>query len=91
MTSLEASKPNLVSLTEDQVAALTDSGSFSRGKTYFRKGHILSPSVEGNVLRAACIGSDADYDVSVTLARPDQPAAHNPTAWHCSCPRGGFC
>ncbi len=83
--------PDLQSLTEAQIAALTDSGSFSRGKTYFRKGHIISPSLEGNQLRATCIGSDADYEVSATLALTGTRVAHHPTAWHCTCPRGGFC
>ena len=83
--------PDLQALTEHQIAALTDSGSFSRGKTYFRKGHIISPSLEGQLLRAYCQGSDTDYQVTATIAPTGTRTASNPTSWSCTCPRGGFC
>lgn len=73
-------------LTEKDVARMTDSGSFQRGKSYFRSQAIINPVREGNTLLAECIGSDVEpYRVRITL---DEEGMKN---FYCSCPRGGFC
>lgn len=79
------------SLTADDVKEMTDSGSFSRGRTYFRQGAIEEPSLVGDTVRASCWGSDvAPYRVTATLA-PAGASDKTPAAYACTCPRGGFC
>lgn len=80
-----------VPLSDDDVKELTDCGSFSRGRTYFRRGAIEAPVLVGDTIRASCWGSDINpYHVTATLA-PTGAGDNSPTAWSCSCPRGGFC
>lgn len=78
-------------LTERDVKAQTDSGSFSRGRTYFRNGHIRETVLRGDSIEAFCDGSDfAPYRVQATLAPLGEPG-ENPRSASCTCPRGGFC
>ncbi|GBC97078.1 hypothetical protein HRbin16_02897 [bacterium HR16] len=73
-------------ITEQDVARMTDSGSFQRGKRYFRSQAIINPVREGNRLIAECIGSDIEpYRVRITLGEKGI------ADFDCSCPRGGFC
>jgi uncharacterized Zn finger protein len=79
-------------LTETDIAAQTDAGSFSRGKTYFRGTRIFNAVRRGNLLRARCRGSSGGpYLVEATLAAADKPTSRNPAKYQCNCPRGGFC
>ncbi len=79
-------------LKDEGIKELTDSGSFTRGRSYFRRGAIVDPVLVGNQLRAWCWGSEEDpYRVAATLAPADGHGADNPLAWSCTCPRGGFC
>jgi uncharacterized Zn finger protein len=79
-------------LDDDMIAAQTDSGSFSRGRTYFRGKRIFEAIRRENTLRARCRGSSGGpYRVEATLATSDRPKAHNPVSYFCNCPRGGFC
>ncbi len=79
-------------LTREAISAQTDSGSFSRGASYFRSGHIFAPLRRGPVIQARCHGSSGGpYRVEATLARSDERRKGNPLAYDCDCPRGGFC
>jgi uncharacterized Zn finger protein len=79
-------------LSDDAVAKQTDSGSFSRGKTYFRGKRIFNAVRRGNTIRARCRGSSGGpYRVEATLATADQKKQRNPVSYACDCPRGGFC
>lgn len=83
--------PAFAVLTEDNVKAQTDSGSFERGEAYFRHGHIGDTVRRGATIEAQCEGSDVlPYRVSATLPREGEPG-ENPRAVSCNCPRGGFC
>lgn len=79
-------------LTESDIAAQTDPGSFKRGRGYARTKHIFGAIRRENTLRARCRGSSGGpYLVEATLARPGKAGAKNPAAFACDCPRGGFC
>src|SRR5688572_3728418 len=79
-------------LTDDMIAAQTDSGSFSRGKGYFRSHRIFGTMRRADTLRARCHGSSGGpYVVEATLATADQARGNNPLSFSCTCPRGGFC
>ncbi|HEU5430419.1 MAG TPA: SWIM zinc finger family protein, partial [Thermomicrobiales bacterium] len=79
-------------LTAEQIAQQTDSGSFSRGKTYFRGGRIFAPLRRGALIQAQCHGSSGGpYRVEATLAIAGGKRRKNPVAYACDCPRGGFC
>lgn len=76
------------SLTESQIRAWVDSGSFKRGWGYFENGHILNPRRQGNTLKARCLGSMPDpYRLQVTLGKEGMMMGD------CSCPvgAGGHC
>jgi len=78
-------------LTGNDIETQTDSGSFSRGRTYFRNGHIRETVLRDDVIEARCEGSDiVPYRVRATLAPAGQGGA-NPRDVACTCPRGGFC
>ena len=82
----------LAPLSDDIIARQTDSGSFSRGKTYFRGKRIFNAVRRGDLLRARCRGSSGGpYLVEATLAPADKPKSRNPVTYLCNCPRGGFC
>src|SRR5687767_8473009 len=79
-------------LSDDIIARQTDTGSFSRGKTYFRGKRIFNAVRRGDLLRARCRGSSGGpYLVEATLAPADKPKSRNPVKYLCNCPRGGFC
>lgn len=76
------------SLTEADISGLFDGGSFSRGRGYYRGGHIIYPNRRGNTLTARCIGSLPEpYEVEATLRDGGILSAD------CSCPigSGGHC
>lgn len=78
-------------LSEADIKAQTDDGSFSRGRTYFRHGNIHETVLRNGALEALCEGSDFEpYHVNATLAPPGDAGA-NPSDFSCTCPRGGFC
>lgn len=79
-------------LEDDDLREMTDDGSFTRGRNYFRDGNIFDPRLRGDTLRAQCHGSSGGpYLVEATLARADARRADNPVSVDCDCPRGGFC
>lgn len=78
-------------LTDDDIKELTDSGSFSRGRSYFRGGAIVDPVLTGETITAGCWGSEPyPYRVRATLARQGAKDRF-PRDCDCTCPRGGFC
>lgn len=84
----------LAPLTEQEIAAQTDAGSFKRGRGYARSGRIFRAVRRENILRARCHGSSGGpYLVEATLAKADQTKRkrRNPVTFSCDCPRGGFC
>ena len=90
--SQEENVVELAPLTEADIAARTDAGSFKRGRGYARTRHIFGAIRRESTLRARCRGSSGGpYLVEATLARPGKASAKNPTAFACDCPRGGFC
>jgi uncharacterized Zn finger protein len=92
-----SSNPVLPQLTADDIASLTDSGSFSRGKTYRRQGAIFDAMRQGFELTAWCEGSSGGpYHVRAELANLADPDLDDRldskiVDWACTCPRGGFC
>ncbi len=78
-------------LTADDVQTQTDSGSFTRGRAYFREGRIHDTVLRDTTIEALCDGSDdLPYRVQTTLPlREDRGDTMHPAA--CTCPRGGFC
>jgi uncharacterized Zn finger protein len=55
-------------LTEHDIRRWVGEASFGRGLSYYRGGHILQPSRQGNTLHARCAGSEAQpYRLWVTL------------------------
>jgi tetratricopeptide (TPR) repeat protein len=78
-------------LSDDDIRQQTDEGSFGRGRSYFRNGHIVEPIRRGDTIEARCIGSEpAPYRVTATLA-PAGDTGGTPKRASCTCPRGGFC
>ena len=82
----------LAPLTEAEIQDQTDSGSFSRGRSYYRSKHIFDTVRRGATIRAQCHGSSGGpYLVEATLATADDADGDNPVDFGCDCPRGGFC
>ncbi|MBA2470065.1 MAG: hypothetical protein H0V37_11730 [Chloroflexia bacterium] len=78
-------------LTENDVKAQTDSGSFSRGRTYFRNGHIHDTVLRDVTIQGLCDGSDVmPYRVQTSLPLREDTGETMHIA-SCTCPRGGFC
>jgi hypothetical protein len=78
-------------LTEDEIGEQTDTNSFSRGRSYFRNGHIVNPVRRGDTIEAECLGSEIDpYQVKAKLRSAGKKGS-NPQSSSCTCPRGGFC
>jgi len=76
--------PQLPELSERDIHQWIDDRSFQRGKEYYENGYILNPRVQGQALKAECMGSMAQpYRIEITLA--DEGIASG----HCSCPVGG--
>jgi uncharacterized Zn finger protein len=79
---------DLPGLTESDVRRWTDDAFFGRGQGYFRSGHIFDQRLQGDTLKARCLGSGpAPYHVEVTLGR------EGIVSGECSCPvgAGGYC
>lgn len=69
-------------LDEEQVCDQTDRNSFSRGRSYFRNGHILNPTLRGDTIEAQCLGSEpSPYRVTATLA-PIGQCRDNPVRYY---------
>ncbi|MEA3310022.1 MAG: SWIM zinc finger family protein, partial [Chloroflexota bacterium] len=77
----------LAQLNEYAIHQWIDDRSFQRGENYYRHGYILNPRIQGQLLKAECLGSQArSYRVEVTLD------AERIVTSHCSCPVGsGHC
>lgn len=78
----------LPELTEADVRNWTSDAYFRRGEGYFHNGHIVDPRLQGNTLKARCLGSrPTPYRLEVTLNQ--EGIAHG----ECSCPigSGGHC
>ena len=77
----------LAQLNEPVIHQWIDDRSFQRGENYYRHGYILNPRIQGQLLKAECLGSQArSYRVEVTL--DDKRIVTS----HCSCPVGsGHC
>ena len=61
---------DLPDLTESDVRRWTDGAYFERGQGYFRSGHIFDPRLQGNTLKARCLGSGpTPYRVEMTLGQ----------------------
>jgi hypothetical protein len=90
--NLDEASSAFTPLTAEDIAAQTDAGSFSRGRGYTRSQRIFAAFRRENTLHARCHGSSGGpYIVEVTLATAGQRVKHNPIAFACDCPRGGFC
>ena len=75
---------DLPRLTEPDIRRWAGEASFGRGQHYFRQGHILDPRLQGDTLKARCLGSRSQpYHVEVTLG-PEGVFVGT-----CSCPVGG--
>jgi len=75
---------DLPELTESDVRRWTGEASFERGERYLSAGHILDPRLQGDTLKARCLGSHpAAYHVEVTLGQ------QGIVSGTCSCPVGG--
>ena len=75
---------DLPQLTESDVRRWSGEASFGRGERYFRTGHILDPRLQGDTLKARCLGSrPGAYHVEVTLGQ------QGIISGNCSCPVGG--
>lgn len=71
-------------LTESAIRAITDSGSFSRGRDYFQSGQIINPRRQGLKLQAQAMGSEL-YRTEVTFDE------HGISRTNCSCPVASNC
>ena len=75
---------DLPELTESDVRRWTGEASFERGERYSRTGHILDPRLQGDTLKARCLGSrPGAYHVEVILGQ------QGIVSGNCSCPVGG--
>ncbi|MCA9918189.1 MAG: SWIM zinc finger family protein [Anaerolineales bacterium] len=75
-------------LTEASIRNRVGEQSFKRGKRYFQQDAIMSPWIQGNMLKAKCWGSmPQPYHVWVQLGVNDIDSGE------CSCPvgDGGYC
>ena len=78
--------------TSADIQSLTDSGSFTKGQTYYRNGFISDQTLRGSRLQSECEGSsDENYLVQATLLPVTDKTTTKLASWQCSCPRGGFC
>lgn len=72
-------------ITLAQIRAWTDAGSYSRGRGYYERGHIIAPKLQGTTLKATCMGSQPrPYDVWVALG------TEGIIGGHCTCPIGAI-
>ncbi len=79
-------------VTEEWIQTQTDSGSFSRGKSYYRNGHIFDTVLRGALLQGRCEGSEVEpYLVTATLIPSETKGKNVLAAYECDCLRGGFC
>lgn len=63
-------KSSFLLINEAEIQSLAGSGSFGRGRAYFRDEHISDAILRGTILSADCEGSEEEpYDVTITLVR----------------------
>lgn len=80
---------NFPSLTHAEVKAMFDSGTFSRGESYVRRGMLSRSTRRGAVIAAVSAGSSGGpYDVRATLATSGRTKIIDT---RCSCPIGAYC
>ena len=73
-------------LTEADIRAIVDSGSWTRGRSYYNSGRLIHPQREGDVLRGESVGSAMrPYRVEATVTGDGIQRTS------CSCPLGGSC
>jgi uncharacterized Zn finger protein len=81
----------LPTVIAQDIAEMTDDGSFGRGRDYHRQGAIRQPVRRGRTLSALCRGSEpTPYRVQAEFADP-AGGGRKIVGYGCSCPRGGFC
>lgn len=81
----------LATVTEADIRAWTDPGSYQRGAKYHRDGGMFDPVLRGATLRARCRGSSGGpCDVTATLAPAGPRPAAPIVASACPCPLGGY-
>jgi uncharacterized Zn finger protein len=81
-------KPNISSITQEDIERRVGSASFQKGQTYYSQGMIVKAHLNGQTIQARCYGSQAAfYQVQATLG-PQQIQSAD-----CSCPvgAGGRC
>lgn len=82
----------LAPLDEDDIADMTDEGSFSRGQGYYTRGNLFDLVRRGDVLEGWSEGSSGGpYHIRVTMARKGSSHDEPVVSYSCTCPRGGFC
>ena len=87
MTDSPATPDRFAPITEADIAEPTDSGSFSRGRAYYRQDRIYDAVLRGETIQALCEGSDVEpYLVRATLAPTAKRPGPNPRAGECTCP-----
>lgn len=65
---MDAMLDEILKITEQDIARFCGNTIRGRGKTYFRRGHVQSPTVQGTILRAKVKGSQrTPYRVKVVL------------------------
>ncbi len=85
------SASRFATLTINDVKRLTDSGSFARGRAYFREGRIHDTVLRDSTIEGLCTGSDVmPYRVQKDLPLRADPNG-NTYANSCTCPVDGFC
>ncbi len=78
-------------LTANEVQRLTDSGSFARGRAYFREGRIHDTVLRDAMIEGLCTGSDVmPYRVQTGLPLRDDPKDKEYVGY-CTCLVDGFC
>ena len=87
-----ALKKQFKAFSEADLQHLTDEGSFTRGKSYYKNNHISETSLREGTLVGHCEGSREEaYRVEVKLVPASQGGTEIIGDWICGCPRGGFC
>lgn len=75
----------ILKITEQDITRFCGNTIRGRGKTYFRRGHVRSPTIQGSILRARVTGSRrAPYHVKVILDIGSMEGS-------CDCPHWGNC
>ncbi len=85
-------KKQYKAFSEADLQNLTDEGSFTRGKSYYKNNRISEATLREGSLVGRCEGSQNEtYRVEVKLVPAQQGGTELIGGWICGCPRGGFC